>query len=98
MTATPAKSVELRYSWPRWEPPATRGPKPTLDQQMQSWLRAHVHAFEHFAGIPALVVPDNIKTGVTKTHRYDPDLIRNFWGQEPDYLGTLTQKRRLLHF
>ena len=35
---------------------------------------AHVHAFEYFGGIPALVVPDNTKTGVTKAHRYDPDL------------------------
>ena len=31
------------------------------DQQMESWLRAHVHAFEHVSGIPALVVPDNTK-------------------------------------
>ena len=46
----------------------------TRDQQMESWLRAHVHAFEYFGGIPALVVPDNTKTGVTKAHRYDPDL------------------------
>ncbi len=44
------------------------------DQQMESWLRAHVHAFEHFGGIPALTVPDNTKTGVSKAHRYDPDL------------------------
>ena len=28
----------------------------THDQQMESWLRAHVHAFEHFGGIPALAV------------------------------------------
>jgi transposase len=28
----------------------------TRDQQMESWLRAHVHAFEHFGGIPALAV------------------------------------------
>src|SRR5439155_6524880 len=26
----------------------------TRDQQMESWLRAHVHAFEYFGGIPAL--------------------------------------------
>ena len=27
-----------------------------------------------FGGVPALAVPDNTKTGVTKAHRYDPDL------------------------
>jgi transposase len=31
---------------------------------MESWLRMHVRAFEHFDGIPALAVPDNTKTGV----------------------------------
>jgi transposase len=42
-------------------------------------LRAHVHAFEHFGGIPALAVPDNTKTGVTKAHRYDPDLNPTYY-------------------
>jgi transposase len=51
----------------------------TRDQQMEAWLRAHVHAFEHFGGIPALVVPDNTKTGVTKAHRYDPDLNPTYY-------------------
>lgn len=51
----------------------------THDQQMESWLRSHVHAFEYFAGIPALVVPDNTKTGVTKAHRYDPDLNPTYY-------------------
>ena len=51
----------------------------TRDQQMESWLRAHVHAFEHFAGIAALVVPDNTKTAVTKAHRYDPDLNLTYY-------------------
>jgi len=51
----------------------------TRDQQMESWLRGHVHAFEHFHGIPALAVPDNTKTGVTKAHRYDPDLNPTYY-------------------
>jgi len=53
--------------------------KATRDQQMESWLRMHVHAFEHFHGIPALVVPDNLKTGVSKAHRYDPDLNPTYY-------------------
>ncbi len=46
----------------------------TRDQQMEAWLRAHVHAFEHFGGIPVLAVPDNAKTGMSRAHRFDPDL------------------------
>jgi transposase len=51
----------------------------TRDQQMESWLRMHVRAFEHFGGIPALAVPDNTKTGVTRAHRYDPDLNPTYY-------------------
>lgn len=51
----------------------------TADQQMESWLRVHVHAFEYSHGIPALVVPDNTKTAVTKAHRYDPDLNPTYY-------------------
>src|SRR5579864_715893 len=51
----------------------------TRDQQMEAWLRGHVHAFEHFRGIPALAVPDNTKAGVTKAHRYDPDLNPTYY-------------------
>jgi transposase len=51
----------------------------TRDMQMEAWLRCHVHAFEHFQGIPALAVPDNTKTGVTKAHRYDPDLNPTYY-------------------
>jgi transposase len=46
----------------------------TRDQQLESWLRAHQHAFEYWHGVPKLVVPDNTKTGVIRACRYDPDL------------------------
>ena len=45
-----------------------------VDEQLASWIGAHVRAFEFFQGTPKLVVPDNTKTGVTKACRYDPDL------------------------
>jgi transposase len=38
-----------------------------------------VHAFEHFGGTPAIVVPDNTKAGVAKAHRYDPDLNPTYY-------------------
>jgi transposase len=46
----------------------------TRDQQMDSWLRAHMHAFEYWGGVPSLAVPDNTKTAVSKACRYDPDV------------------------
>jgi transposase len=46
----------------------------TLDQTLFSWIQSHVHAFEFFSGIPEILVPDNLKTGVTHPCRYEPDL------------------------
>jgi len=43
-------------------------------QNQVDWLQAHVKAFEFFGGVPELVVPDNLKSAVRKTHRYEPDL------------------------
>lgn len=42
----------------------------THDEQLSNWISAHVRAFEFFHGVPALIVPDNTKTGVTKACRF----------------------------
>jgi transposase len=46
----------------------------TRDQQLSAWIGAHIHAFESFSGVPRLLVPDNLRTGVSRACRYDPDL------------------------
>lgn len=46
----------------------------TWTQTVPDWIGAHVRAFESFGGSPAAVVPDNLKSGVLKPNRYDPDL------------------------
>lgn len=43
-------------------------------QRLEHWLEAHANAFEHFGGVPALLVPDNLKAAVTKTDRYEPKI------------------------
>ena len=47
-------------------------------QTLADWLGAHVRALEFFGGAPAAFVPDNLKSGVDKPHRYDPDLNRAY--------------------
>jgi len=44
------------------------------DEAMTSWLGAHVRSFQFLQGVPTLLVPDNARTGVSKAHRYEPDL------------------------
>ena len=34
--------------------------------------------FEYYGGVSEIIVPDNLKSGVTKSHRYDPDLNANY--------------------
>jgi len=46
----------------------------TWTQNQADWLGAHVQAFEFFGGVPELVVPDNLKSAVRKTHRYEPEV------------------------
>jgi hypothetical protein len=37
-----------------------------FDQKVETWLRLHVRAFEHFGGVPRVVVPDNLKAAVVR--------------------------------
>lgn len=46
----------------------------TWSQSLPDWIGSHARAFEFYGGVPQLVVPDNLKSAVTKACRYDPDL------------------------
>jgi transposase len=46
----------------------------TWTQSLPDWIGSHVRAFEYFGGVPEIVVPDNLKSGVTKPCRYEPDI------------------------
>jgi len=46
----------------------------SFSQDLPSWIKAHVHAFEFFGGVPQILVPDNLKAGVTNPCRYEPDI------------------------
>jgi transposase len=48
--------------------------EPVLNQTLPTWLGCHVRAFDFFGGVTEIVVPDNPKTGVTRPHRYEPEL------------------------
>jgi transposase len=43
-------------------------------QELLYWVTGHVHAFEFLQGSPAIVVCDNLRSGVTRPHRYEPDV------------------------
>lgn len=45
-----------------------------FEQNIKNWVNAHVRAFEFFGGTPEILVPDNLKAGVTSPCYYDPDI------------------------
>lgn len=46
----------------------------TEDQALHSWIDSHIRAFEYIGGVPQMVIPDNLRSGVTKTCRYEPEI------------------------
>ena len=46
----------------------------TWSQGLPDWIASHIRCFEFFGGLPEVVVPDNLKSGVTSPHLYEPDL------------------------
>lgn len=49
-----------------------------LTREQESWISAHVHAFNYFGGVPRILVPDNLKTGVDKADWYSPKLNKSY--------------------
>ncbi|MFB5191777.1 IS21 family transposase [Alicyclobacillus fastidiosus] len=47
-------------------------------QNLASFIGGHVHAFKYFGGIPQLIVPDNLKSGVLSSNRYEPQVNRSY--------------------
>ncbi len=45
------------------------------DMILRSWIDGHVRAFEAFGGTCRLLVPDNLRTGVSRADRYEPVLL-----------------------
>ncbi|MFQ5329799.1 MAG: IS21 family transposase [Thermodesulfobacteriota bacterium] len=46
----------------------------TWSQSTPDWIGSHVRAFEYYGGVTEIVIPDNLKAGVTKACRYEPDV------------------------
>jgi transposase len=44
----------------------------SASQQEYDFAMSHARALQFFGGVPACVVPDNLKSAVTKANRYDP--------------------------
>jgi len=50
----------------------------TRTQTVADWVMSHVRALEYFGGAPAATVPDQLKSAVTKSCRYEPGVQRTY--------------------
>lgn len=65
-----------------------------LSQNQESWIAAHVNAYRFFGWVTRILVPDNLKTGVTKTSRYEPVINRSYHEMAEHY-GTAVLPARV---
>jgi transposase len=50
----------------------------TLTQRGPDFIASHVRALQYLGGVPALLVPDQLKSGITKACRYEPGIQRTY--------------------
>jgi transposase len=68
--------------------------RPVVTMDQHAWTECHVEAFEFFGGVPARLVPDNLKTGVDRPDLYDPKLNRAY-AELACHYGTLIDPARV---
>ena len=67
----------------------------TWTQTLPDWIGAHVRLFRFLDGVPRLVVPDNLKSGVHKASFYDPEINRSYGIMAAHYgVGVLPARPR----
>jgi len=67
----------------------------TWTQGLADWIGAHLRSFEFLGGTPEILVPDNLKSGVTRACRYEPDLNRTYEEMATHYGVAVIPARRM---
>lgn len=62
-------------------------------QSLDNWIGAHERTFHFFGGVQELVIPDNLKSGVSKACRYDPDINPTYHDFSVHYNTTIMPAR-----
>ena len=65
----------------------------TWTQSLPDWIGSHTRTFKFLGGVPEIIVPDNLKTGVNKSCRYEPDLNPTYRDMASHYLCAVIPTR-----
>jgi transposase len=57
----------------------------SMGQTLAEFSLSVCHAFEYIGGVTACLVPDNLKSAVTKADKYEPKLNERFWALSHHY-------------
>jgi transposase len=66
----------------------------TWSQTLPDWIASHVRAFAFMGGVHELVVPDNLRSGVSQACRYEPDINPTYHEMARHY-GTAVMPARV---
>jgi transposase len=58
-----------------------------FDQRIETWLLCHAHAFAAFSGVPARIVPDNLKAAVIRASFGGDPLIQQAYRECAEHYG-----------
>lgn len=58
-----------------------------FDQRVETWLLCHAHAFAAFSGVPARIVPDNLKAAVVRASFGADPVIQRSYRECADHYG-----------
>lgn len=56
---------------------------PTM--KIHDWVDCHIKMFEYFDGVPRLLIPDNLKTGVISNKKYDDPILNKTYQEMADH-------------
>jgi len=68
----------------------------TWSQQLPDWIDSHIHTFEFLGAVPALLVPDNLKSAIKRACRYEPEATSTYADLARHY-GTAILPARPFH-
>jgi transposase len=64
-------------------------------QRKADWIDAHVKAFEFFGGVPEIIVPDQLRSAVSRPCRYEPTINASYQHMASHYRTAVIPARPL---
>ena len=62
--------------------------QPCMMMKQEDWIQAHINMYNYFGGVSRILVPDNLKTGVTSHKKYDDPVLNKAYQEMADHYGT----------